>query len=125
MTKLPLARAPRLVIPLALLIVIAVILWYFLSHRRPRAIIPSKQDEIPAKKVERQEGIEHFDFKGDRVSRARAERHYAGDDGRYYLEGNVEIRDLGKKEGEEIVLFGQKVSYDKDWANVFLEGKAK
>jgi lipopolysaccharide transport protein LptA len=125
MTKLKLARVLRLVVALVLLIVIAVILWYFLSHRRPRSSVPSKMEEIPAKKVEQQEGIVHFDFKGDRVIRAKAERHYAGDDGRYYLEGNVEIRDLGKKEGEEIVLFGQKVSYDKDWANVFLEGKAK
>jgi len=125
MTKLTLARVLRLVVALVLLIVISVILWYFLSHRRPRSLVPSKMEEIPAKKVEKQEGIEHFDFKGDRVIRAKAERYYAGDDGRYYLEGNVEIRDLGKKEGEEIVLFGQKLSYDKDWANVFLEGKAK
>src|SRR4030042_4389644 len=121
MTKLKLARVLRLAIALVLLIVIAVILWYFLSHRRPRSVVPPKKEEIPAKKVERQEGIEHFDFKGDRVIRAKAERHYAGDDGRYSLEGNVEVRDLGKGEGEEIVLFGQKVSYDKDWAGVFLE----
>ena len=125
MTKLTLARVLRFIIALGLLVVVAVILWYFLSHRRPRSVVPPKKEGIPAKKVERQEGIEHFDFKGDRVIRARAERHYAGDDGRYYLEGNVEVRDLGKGEGEEIVLFGQKVSYDKDWAGVFLEGKAK
>ena len=125
MTKLTLARVIRFIVALGLLVVVAVILWYFLSHRRPRSVVPPKKEGIPAKKVERQEGIEHFDFKGDRVIRARAERHYAGDDGRYYLEGNVEVRDLGKGEGEEIVLFGQKVSYDKDWAGVFLEGKAK
>ena len=125
MTKLTLARVLRFIVALGLLVVVAVILWYFLSHRRPRSVVPPKKEGIPAKKVERQEGIEHFDFKGDRVIRARAERHYAGDDGRYYLEGNVEVRDLGKGEGEEIVLFGQKVSYDKDWAGVFLEGKAK
>ncbi len=125
MTTLTLARVLRLLVALVLLIVIVVILWYFLSHRRPRSLVPSKIEEIPAKKVEQQEGIEHFDFKGDRVIRAKAERYYAGDDGRYYLEGNVEIRDLGKKEGKEIVLSGQKLSYDKDWAYVFLEGKAK
>jgi lipopolysaccharide transport protein LptA len=125
MTKLTLARVLRLVIALALLIVIAVIFWYFLSHRRPRSVVPLEKEEIPAKKVERQEGIEHFDFKGDRVIRAKAERHYAGEDGRYYLDGNVEIRDLGKEEGEEIVLFGQRVSYDKDWTEILLEGKAK
>jgi lipopolysaccharide transport protein LptA len=125
MTKLTLARVLRLVVALTLLIVTAIILWYFLSHRRPRSIVLPKKEEIPAKKVEQQEGIEHFDFKGDRVIRAKAARHYAGEDGRYYLEGNVEVRDLGKKEGEEIVLFGERVSYDKDWTKVFLEGKAK
>ncbi len=125
MTKVTLARVLRLVIALGLLIIIAVILWYFLSHRRPLSVVPPKTEEIPAEKVERQEGVEHFDFKGDRVIRAKAERHYAGEDGRYYLDGNVEIRDLGKKEGEEIVLFGDRVSYDKDWTEVLLEGKAR
>jgi lipopolysaccharide transport protein LptA len=125
MTKLQLARVIRLVIALGLLVVIAVILWYFISHRRPLSVVPLKTEDIPAEKVERQEGVEHFDFKGERVIRAKAERHYAGQDGRYYLEGNVEIRDLGKEKGEEIVLHGDRVSYDKDWGEVLLEGKAK
>jgi lipopolysaccharide transport protein LptA len=125
MTKLTLARVLRLVIAMVLFIVISVILWYFLSHRRPRAVVPPKQEEIPAEKVERQEGVEHFDFKGERVIRAKAQRHYIGEDGRYYLDGNVEIRDLSRKEGEEIVLFGQRVSYDKDWKEILLEGEAK
>jgi len=125
MTKVTTARILRFAVAFVLIVVVAVILWYFLSHRRPRSIVPPKKEEIPAKKVEQQEGIEHFDFKGDRVIRAKADRHYFGEDGRYYLEGNVEIRDLGKEKGEEIALFGQKVSYDKDWVDVFLEGKAK
>jgi lipopolysaccharide transport protein LptA len=125
MTKVTTARVLRLAVALVLIIVVAVIFWYFLSHRRPRSIVPSKQEEIPAKKVEQQEGIEHFDFKGDRVIRAKGKKHYVGDDGRYYLEGDVEVRDLGKEQGEEIVLFGQKVSYDKDWAGALIEGKAK
>jgi lipopolysaccharide transport protein LptA len=125
MTKLTLARTLRLVIAGMLLVVISVILWYFLSHRRPRAVVPPTQEEIPAEKVERQEGVEHFDFKGERVIRAKAQRHYVGEDGRYYLEGNVEIRDLSRKEGEEIALFGRRVSYDKGWKEVLLEGQAK
>jgi lipopolysaccharide transport protein LptA len=125
MTKPTLARTLRAVIVLVLLFVIAVILWYFLSHRRPHTIIPPRQGQIPAEKVERQEGIEHFDYKGDRVVRAKAARHYAGEDGRYYLDGNVEIRDLSREEGEEVVLFGQRVSYDKDWTEILLEGEAK
>lgn len=125
MTKVSVARVLRVVVVLVLLIVIAVILWYFLSHRRPQSIALPEREEIPAEKVERQEGIEHFDFKGDRIVRAKAERHYAGEDGRYYLDGNVEIHDLGKEKGEEIVLFGQRASYDKDWTEISLEGQAK
>jgi len=125
MTKLTAARVLGLAVALVLIIVVAIILWYFLSHRRPRSIVPLKKEEIPAKKVEQQEGIEHFDFKGDRVIRAKGKRHYIGEDGRYYLEGDVEIRDLGKEQGEEIALFGERVAYDKDWAGAFIEGKAK
>jgi lipopolysaccharide transport protein LptA len=125
MTKLSLTRMLRLAIALVLLIVTAVIFYYFFSHRRPRSVTAPPTEEMPAQKVEQQEGIEHFDYKGDRVIRAKAKRHYAGEDGRYYLDGNVEIRDLGRKKGEEIALFGQKVSYDKDWADALLEGEAK
>jgi lipopolysaccharide transport protein LptA len=125
MTKLKLARTIRLVFASVLAVVIAVILWYFLSHRRPRMVVPQKEEIIPTEKVERQDGVEHLDFKGDRVIQAKAERHYAGEDGRYVLEGNVEIRELGKEEGEEVVLTGEKVSYDKDWKEAYLEGHAK
>lgn len=125
MTKLTLARTIRIVFASVLVVVIAVIIWYFLSHRRPRTVVPEKKEEIPAEKVERQDGVEHLDFKGNRVIQAKAERHYAGEDGRYFMEGNVEIRELGKEEGEEIVLSGEKVSYDKDWTEAFLEGNAK
>jgi len=125
MTKLNLARTIRIVFASVLVVVIAVILWYFLSHRRPRTVVPQKMEEIPAEKVERQDGVEHLDFKGDRVIQAKAKRHYAGEDGRYFMEGNVEIRELGKEEGEELVLSGEKVSYDKDWTEAFLEGNAK
>jgi len=125
MTRPSLTKVLRFVIVLVLLVVTAVIFSYFFSHRRPRPTTPPKTEEMPAQKVEKQEGIEHFDFKGDRVIRAKAKKHYAGEDGRYYLDGDVEIRDLGRKKSEEIALFGQKVSYDKDWEEAFLEGDAK
>ncbi len=125
MTKLTLARTIRIVVAVVLVIVVAIFLWHFLSRPRPRLVVPQKTAEIPAEKVERQDGIEHLEFKGDRVIQAKAEKHYAGEGGRHFLEGNVEIRDLGKEEGEEIVLSGEKVSYDKDWAEAFLEGNAK
>jgi lipopolysaccharide transport protein LptA len=125
MPKLKFARTIRLVFASVLAVVVVIILWYFLSHRRPRTVVPQKEEMIPAEKVERQDGVEHLDFKGDRVIQAKAERHYGGEDGRYVLEGNVEIRELGKEEGEEVVLSGEKVSYDNDWREAYLEGHAK
>jgi lipopolysaccharide transport protein LptA len=125
MTKQKLARTIRLVFAVILAVVVFVILWYFLSHHRPRTVVPQKEEVIPDEKVERQDGVEHLDFKGDRVIQAKAKRHYAGGDGRYILEGNVEIRELGREDGEEILLSGEKVFYDKDWKEAYLEGRAK
>jgi lipopolysaccharide transport protein LptA/LPS export ABC transporter protein LptC len=125
MIKLTFARTIRIFVATVLVAVIVVILWYFFSHRRPRAVIPQKRENIPVSKVERQDWVEHLDFKGDRVIQVKAKRHYAGEDGRYVLEGNVEIRDFGKGEGEVIVLSGEKASYDQDWTEASLEGNAK
>ena len=125
MSKLMLARKIRMAVAVILVFVMAAILWYFLSHRRPRSVVPQKTTEIPAKKVERQDGVEHLDFNKDRVIQAKAQRHYAGESGRYFLEGEVEVRDFGKEEGEEIVLTGDRISYDKDWSEAHLEGNAK
>lgn len=125
MRKLTLARTIRMAVAVVLFIVMAAILWYFLSHRRPRSVVPKKTTEIPAKKVERQDGVEHLDFNGEKVIQAKAQRHYAGENGRYFLEGEVEVRDLGKEEGEEIVLTGDRISYDKDWSEAHLEGNAR
>ncbi len=108
-----------------LLGLILIILWYFLSHRRGPAAVPPKIEDIAAEKVERQEGIEHFEYRSDRVIQAKAARHYAGEDGRYVLEGDVEIRDLGKKSGRDILIAGDKLTYDKDWNAAVLEGNGR
>ncbi len=125
MTKPTFARTVRVILAAVLVFVVAAILLYFMSHRRPRPVVPQKTAEIPAKKVERQDAVEHLDFTKDRVVQAKADRHYAGEDGRYILEGDVQVRDLGKEAGEEIVLTGDKISYDKDWSEAQLEGNAR
>jgi lipopolysaccharide transport protein LptA len=108
-----------------LLGLIFTILWYFISHRRGPTVVPPKVEEIAAKKIERQEGIEHFEYRGDRVIQAKAARHYAGEGGQFVLEGNVEIRDLGKTSGRDILVAGNKVTYDKDWTAAVLEGNGR
>jgi lipopolysaccharide transport protein LptA len=125
MTKTGLTKAIRIGVIAVFLLVILSIGWYFISHRRPATAPQLKVEDITPQKVERQEGIEHFHFRGDRVIQAKAARHYAGENGRYYLEGNVEIIDRGEKGKPEIFISGNKASYDKDWTDVFLDGTAK
>jgi lipopolysaccharide export system protein LptA len=125
MTRIVWARAFRGILVFILLAVLSVIVLYFVTHRRRPAVRPPGVSMIPAQKVEKQEGVEHVDFRGERVIRAKADRHYAGDDGRYYLEGHVEVHDLAKKGGREISFSGNKVAYDKDWNEASLEGNAK
>jgi lipopolysaccharide export system protein LptA len=123
--KSSLTRVLRVSIGLALLAVVLVIIWYFFSHRRMPSVIAPKIDEITPEKVERQEGIEHFEYRGTRTIQVKAARHFAGDDNSNHLEGNVEIRQTGKDGREEILLFGQRVSYDKDWKDASIEGQAR
>jgi lipopolysaccharide transport protein LptA len=124
MTKFTLTKALRGGLIAVFVFVIFIISWYFISHRRPAAVPPLKVEDITPQKVEKQEGIEHFDFRGERVIQAKAARYYAGEDNLYYLEGNVWIR-IQEKGKEEIVISGNKARHDRDWAEVFLEGKAK
>ena len=122
--KIALARVFRALLVVCLFLVIAVTIRYFFSHRRPASVEAIRIKDIPEQKVEKQEGIEHYDFKGDRVIQAKADRHYAGSDTLYYLEGNVEIREIKKGEGKERIVRGDKITYDKDWNEVILEGQA-
>ncbi len=124
MLKLAWPRAMRAVLAGVLVLVVAVIVFYFVSHRRPPTVVPAKVTEVPAKQVEKQEGIEHIDFRGERTIQVKAGTWRRGDDDLFYLEKDVEVRDLAKKGGKEIFISGDKVSYDKDWAEVRLQGNA-
>jgi lipopolysaccharide transport protein LptA len=125
MMRLVWPRALRTVLAGILILVVSVILVYFVSHRRRPAVVPRKSEGIPAKQMEKQEGIEHIDFRGDRIIHVKAGTWSKGDDGLFYLEKNVEVRDLAKKGGKEIFISGDKVIYDKDWSEARLEGNAK
>lgn len=124
MLRLAWPRALRRALAGALILMVVVILSYFVSHRRPVAVA-HKVEGIPARQVEKQEGIEHIDFRGDRRIHAKADTYYKGDDGLFHLENNVEVRDLANKDGKEICISGDKVTYDKDWTEARLEGKGK
>ncbi len=125
MKRLAWPRALRAVLAVILILVLAIIIAYFVSHRRPPTVVPSNAAEIPAKQVEQQEGIEHLDFRGERTIHVKAGSWRKGEDGLFYLEKDVEVRDLAKKGGREVYIAGDKVVYDKDWSAARLEGNAK
>jgi lipopolysaccharide export system protein LptA len=125
MLRLAWPRAVRAVLAVILILVVMVILAYFVSHRRPPTVVPGKVADIPVEQVEKQEGIEHLEFRGDRTIHVKAGSWHRGEDGRFYLEKDVEVRDLAKKGGREIFIAGDRIVYDKDWSEARLEGNAK
>ncbi|MGQ9672868.1 MAG: LptA/OstA family protein [Candidatus Aminicenantales bacterium] len=121
--QLVLARIFRLVLAAGLFLVVTAIIWHLASRSRPGAIEAERETPIPEGKVERQEGVEHFDLRGERIIQVRAERHYAGKDDQYHLDGNVEVKEIDRKSGRERVIRGDKISYDRNWNEVVLEGR--
>jgi lipopolysaccharide export system protein LptA len=123
MTNASLTGAFRAVLIITFVAVIGVTAWYFVGHRRPGIVPPAEVDAITPQKVERQEGIQHFDFHGERVIQAEAARYYAGENSLYYLEGNVRITDR-KKGREDVVISGDRASHNKDWTEALIERNA-
>lgn len=119
-----LTRVFRFLLVAGLFLIVGAIVWYLAFRGRTRLVEPAKVPSIPMEKVERQEGVEHFDFKGERVIQVKAERHYAGPEERYYLEGNVEVKEVDTKSGRQKIIRGDRISYDRDWREIFLEGHA-
>jgi lipopolysaccharide transport protein LptA len=121
--KVHLANLLKPVLGAALVVVIGMILVYFVVHWKRRPAISPEKKGIAQQKIEFQEKVEFFDFKGK--TRVRADRNRLGEDNLYHLEGHVEIVDYGKKGGSEIHLAGDVVTYDKDWKHFLLQGKVK
>ena len=124
--KLHLAKLLRVWIVALFLLISLIILIYFLTHWQTQPKTPIKTEAIAPQKIERQEKIQHFEFRGERGKiELKANKYYAGEKGLYYLEGNVEIIDFGKREGQEIYIYSDKAVYDKDLNHVVLKGKVK
>ncbi len=102
---------------LALLgIVAVVVLVYFLTHLRRQAGIGPIGNRLTPQKVEVQEDARYLEFNRD-LGRMeiRGDRNYLGKDGRYHLEGKVEIVDRGRKGGRDLRIRADRALYDKDW----------
>jgi len=125
-TKFHLTKLIRGTLAVVLLFLLIIILWYFITHWRREAAVPLEKKEIAQQKIERTEGIQYSEFKGEmgRIQ-VKAQKHYVGEDGNYYLEGKVEIIDFGKKAGQDVFIFADKVVYDKDWNHFDLVGQGR
>jgi lipopolysaccharide export system protein LptA len=121
--KVPPAKLIKPALAAALVVVIGTILVYFIVHLKRRPIIPPDNKEIAQQKIEVQEKVDFFDFKGK--IKVKAARRYLGEDNLYHLVGPVEIVDRGKKGGGEISISGESVIYDKDMKHFAMQGKVK
>jgi len=92
--KVPPAKFIKPALAAALVVVIGMILVYFIVHLKRRPTIPPDNKEIAQQKIEVQEKVDFFDFKGK--IKVTAARRYLGEDNLYHLVGPVEIIDQGK-----------------------------
>ncbi|MBN1272615.1 MAG: LPS export ABC transporter periplasmic protein LptC [Candidatus Aminicenantes bacterium] len=127
-----LTKGLRWIIAAALIIIILFIALYFFSHSGKRNTSSSGTAGLSGIPVKKHENIRHREFKeGQGKMQLKADRHYAdfeetnskGEPEKYYLEGNVEIIDFSKSEGNDIIISGDKGVYDKDWKAFILTGK--
>ncbi len=121
--KVRLAKHVKPVLAVALVVVIGMILVYFVVHLRRRPGLSAEKKELAQQKIEIQEKVDFFDFKGK--VKVKAARRFLGEDNLYHLVGPVEIIDQGKKGGGEISIAGDSVIYDKDWKHFVMQGKVK
>lgn len=124
-TRPNLAKIIRIGVAASLFLVVIIISLYFMIRSKKQPKYSRESKEITQQKVEKKEQIVHFEVKGEKGNfLIRANKHYAGEDNNYYLEGKVEIVDFGKEEGEDISIYGEEVVYDKDMIHFVLTGQS-
>jgi len=118
-------KTMKIAIAALLLIVLAAIVRHFLTRSQGEARVPAKKEEITQQKIEKKERGEYIEWKGaEEHVKAKADRHFAGEDDEYYLEGHVEVVFFKRREGRDIFLNGNRVSHDKDWNQIVSSGQA-
>lgn len=110
-------------------VILIIIATHFILKRppavEPRAETVSGPPE-PGAVADRQEGIEHVIFKGDKGKiKVKADRFFYGEDKLDHLEGNVEVVDYGRKGGRELTVTADKVDYDQGLTFFRVSGKAR
>jgi lipopolysaccharide transport protein LptA len=120
------AKGIRFSIAAFFLVVLAVILNNFITQSRRQPKIPVKSDEITPQKIEKREKVEYLEVEGEKGKiQLRADKHYAGEDGLYHVEGSVEVVFPKRREGKDILLFGDEAVYDKEGTHLLTTGKVR
>jgi lipopolysaccharide export system protein LptA len=116
----------RITVGVLFVAVLVMIVRYFVIRSQEETHVPAKSDEIIQKKVEKREKPEHFEFKGEERSlHVKADKQYIAEDGNYHAEGSVEIVFFKEREGQDILLSGGNVIYDKDMTRFTSSDQAK
>ena len=119
-------KALRITVAVLLVLVLAVIVWYFLTRSSGAIRVPVQSDDITQKDIEKKEKVELVEYNVAAESlHVRADKHYMGDDKDYHAEGNVEIVFVKEREGRDVILYGDKVVYDKDMTRFVSSGQGR
>lgn len=124
--KVSYARIARRLALGGLLVLLAVILFYFVRRRSVPTPVSSDKVGVEEARIDRKANIQHYEFRGEKDDYAlRADVFYAGEDGLNHLEGSVVIVDYSRKGGREITIAADKVGYDANMTRFIVEGNAK
>ena len=124
--RFPLAKTARKIIIIALAGVCLVIAGFFLSRWRGQPRIEVADRKIPSQKIESQEKVRHFVYKGDKGRiELKADKNFVGADGLFQLEGNVEVVQYGLNDRPPIIIKGNEVAYDKDFLRIKFKGEVR
>lgn len=119
-------KTMKIAVAVLLLVVLAAIVRHFLVSSHGEALVPAKKEEINPRKIEKKERGEYIEWKGaEEHVKAKADRHFAGEDDKYYLEGHVGVVFFKRREGKDVFLNGDRVSHDKDWNQIISSGQAE
>lgn len=98
----------------------------FVSRSSREKQVMMEDKGLGEKKIEEKRNIVHFEIERETGSvQLKAQRHFLGEDGLYHLEGNVEVVFLKKREGKDVILYGEKIVYDKESRHFLLLGKGR
>lgn len=119
-------KALRITVAVLLVLVLAVIVRHFLTRSSGGVRVPVQSDDITQKNIEKKEKVELVEYKAEDESlHVKADKHYMGDDRDYHAEGNVEIVFVKEREGKDVILYGNKVVYDKDMTRFVSSGQGR